>query len=491
MMEPSSFHSTSTSCSGDGSLMSFDNDDDETASLYDFLSDTGIESEYDSGLDTSYSDFSCSTAGTSLTSATDEKEDSNKEGCKDKGGLIYEKEATTDTNTTMKGTTYDEGMSFEPPTTFGIDSITDQMSGLSPPSLPRPSMSTLKTTPGADMDDDETGSIEVSADDTKGRTSIGSMFESLMSKPISSIGSIGTVASTFDFRDAFPPLPLTELSRQVTPNAVAAAQKFKNFCTHPPPIPESIPFKDGYENKTPSRTISQDTDDIAMDIEVETPAQGRKLPAATKPTAEDRTDNWPSPSPVVPPPPPPAITPPTPSRKQRSVNIPASAEACDSGVPPKAGLSPHKTSGKSKRRKRQNKKKRQRRTEPEVKKYVTISSKDVLMGRGGRSNHHDGNEAYRKRILDLQRTYKGLSRDEKTQMSKDVVKWVCRRGGKFLQKEGTGPTAKWYVVTSETARQKVSQALREDLTFEGRMAKKSRTTGFQEKQQEKVSSSVV
>ena len=117
-----------------------------------------------------------------------------------------------------------------------------------------------------------------------------------------------------------------------------------------------------------------------------------------------------------------------------------------------------------------------------------------------------GNEVYRKRILKLQKTYKTLSRDEKTQMSKDVVQWIYKRGGKFLQRDDTNKknpppvvpesgtaeeggdddvVSRWYVVTTETARQKVSQALREDHTLEGRMLKKSRTTSYKQTQSKK------
>jgi hypothetical protein len=81
---------------------------------------------------------------------------------------------------------------------------------------------------------------------------------------------------------------------------------------------------------------------------------------------------------------------------------------------------------------------------------------DVLLGRGGASNHHKGNTAYRKYILDMQPKYKLLDRDDKTALSENVVEWVHNRGGRFLKRECKG--LPWYVVTNETARQKVSQA---------------------------------
>mmetsp|Transcript_17532 Transcript_17532/g.43092 ORF Transcript_17532/g.43092 Transcript_17532/m.43092 type:complete len:121 (-) Transcript_17532:258-620(-) len=99
---------------------------------------------------------------------------------------------------------------------------------------------------------------------------------------------------------------------------------------------------------------------------------------------------------------------------------------------------------------------------------------DVLLGRGGGSNHHKGNIAYRKRILSLQPSYKNLDRDAKTGMSEEVVAWVQARKGRFLKRESK--SSPWYIVTDATARQKVSQALREDHTPEGRALKKSRTS---------------
>ncbi|KAL3926892.1 MAG: hypothetical protein SGBAC_013294 [Bacillariaceae sp.] len=119
--------------------------------------------------------------------------------------------------------------------------------------------------------------------------------------------------------------------------------------------------------------------------------------------------------------------------------------------------------------------KRIRRKEPAVRKYVAATDMDVLLGRGGGSNHHPGNIAYRRRILDLQPKYKTLDRDDKTTMSENVVKWLQEeRRGRFLKRESKA--SPWYIVTDATARQKVSQALREDHTLEGRALKKSRTS---------------
>jgi hypothetical protein len=111
---------------------------------------------------------------------------------------------------------------------------------------------------------------------------------------------------------------------------------------------------------------------------------------------------------------------------------------------------------------------------PEVKTPVQKTAFDVLMGRGGCSNHHTGNEAYRNRILQLQPVYKALVRKKKTDFSASVVSWVQDRGGRFLNRDTVG--GPWYVVPDAMARQKVSQALREDHSEQGRDAKKAKTT---------------
>mmetsp|Transcript_19731 Transcript_19731/g.36824 ORF Transcript_19731/g.36824 Transcript_19731/m.36824 type:complete len:485 (-) Transcript_19731:568-2022(-) len=129
-------------------------------------------------------------------------------------------------------------------------------------------------------------------------------------------------------------------------------------------------------------------------------------------------------------------------------------------------LTPKKPSASNKLRKRNRKK------DPELKIPVDITDRDVLLGRGGRSNHHPGNIEYRRRILDLQPVYKQLTREEKTPFSESVVSWVKDRGGRFLKEDKEQEF--FYQVTDKAAREKVSQALREDHTLAGRLAKKAK-----------------
>jgi len=108
---------------------------------------------------------------------------------------------------------------------------------------------------------------------------------------------------------------------------------------------------------------------------------------------------------------------------------------------------------------------------PLDKKYLEPTEKDVLMGRGGKSNHHPGNMRYRAEIARLQEHYKKTNdKDEKTNISERLVLGVQSYGGNFLEKDENG----WYIIDIVVARRKVSQALREDKDPEKRRAKRQR-----------------
>lgn len=113
---------------------------------------------------------------------------------------------------------------------------------------------------------------------------------------------------------------------------------------------------------------------------------------------------------------------------------------------------------------------------PEVKAYVTPMQNDVLLGRGGRSNHHPGNKRYREEVKNLRGWYLSIgdNKDEKTALSQLLVDYVHGYNGRFLEKDKNG----WYVVPNIVARRKASQALREDNDPEKRAAKRAR---FQQK----------
>ena len=99
--------------------------------------------------------------------------------------------------------------------------------------------------------------------------------------------------------------------------------------------------------------------------------------------------------------------------------------------------------------------------------YVEPKETDVLLGRGGRSNHNPGNQSYLKQVKAFRPRYISLgNNDQKTELSLAVVKFVHNKGGRFLKKDPGG----WYVVEDNEARKKASQALRDDDDPEKRAA---------------------
>jgi hypothetical protein len=118
-----------------------------------------------------------------------------------------------------------------------------------------------------------------------------------------------------------------------------------------------------------------------------------------------------------------------------------------------------------------------RRLRPQVITPVELREGDIICERGGRNTSHPGNQSYRQHIEDVVGTmhraslrgngvaYSDLSVREKTELSNAVVDWVHDRGGRFLTRDKLpGPAGNygpWYEVLRETARQKVSQYLRD------------------------------
>merc|ERR1712070_844285 len=112
--------------------------------------------------------------------------------------------------------------------------------------------------------------------------------------------------------------------------------------------------------------------------------------------------------------------------------------------------------------------------EPIIKEYVIPTDNDVLLGRGGRSNHHPGNKAYRDEVGNIRDSYRTSEKSHKTDLSQMLVNWVQQeRRGRFLKQDAS---KQWYVVTNIVARRKASQALREHMTKEEREAMKKQQT---------------
>ena len=81
------------------------------------------------------------------------------------------------------------------------------------------------------------------------------------------------------------------------------------------------------------------------------------------------------------------------------------------------------------------------------------------MGRGGRSNHHVGNERYRELIRNNRERYSELAKHEKIKLSRAIVGAVYDLGGRFL--EPTRYNGAYEVISNKRAVEKTSQCLRE------------------------------
>jgi len=91
---------------------------------------------------------------------------------------------------------------------------------------------------------------------------------------------------------------------------------------------------------------------------------------------------------------------------------------------------------------------------------VEVQTNDVLCGRGGGTNKHEGNREFRKIVADHQPAYLATERKkDKRIIAESIVNIVRSKGGRFLiRKSEKDP---WEQVQDERAREKASQALRE------------------------------
>lgn len=144
----------------------------------------------------------------------------------------------------------------------------------------------------------------------------------------------------------------------------------------------------------------------------------------------------------------------------------------DSGSMYKDDGSGEESSDESKLKK--NKPRRARQSyEPEQKVYVHVNDRDVLLGRGGRTNNHPGNKKYLQIKDEVQVRYLKADKNEKTAISQELVDIVHNWGGRFLKLDD-GTEDKWFEVPNIIARKKASQSLREINTADVRAAKRRR-----------------
>jgi hypothetical protein len=90
---------------------------------------------------------------------------------------------------------------------------------------------------------------------------------------------------------------------------------------------------------------------------------------------------------------------------------------------------------------------------------VQVQRHDVLLGRGGETNHHLGNIQYRQLVKASQPAYLAAKRRDKPRIAAAIVAVVRSRSGRFLKKHLGDHT--WRDVGNVRAREKTSQALRE------------------------------
>lgn len=86
---------------------------------------------------------------------------------------------------------------------------------------------------------------------------------------------------------------------------------------------------------------------------------------------------------------------------------------------------------------------------------------DILLGRGGKNNQHVGNEQLRSIARSHRNNYRMSTKKGKSHISREIVAFIRRMDppGRFLKKDGV--TGRWEDVEDDTAREKVSQVLRD------------------------------
>ena len=88
---------------------------------------------------------------------------------------------------------------------------------------------------------------------------------------------------------------------------------------------------------------------------------------------------------------------------------------------------------------------------------IEVNDDDVLLGRGGVTNFHPGNQKFRELVRRRQMEYMAAQKLKKAGIATSVMEEVFRSGGRFLMdKKGV-----WVEISHDKARAKTSQALRE------------------------------
>lgn len=95
---------------------------------------------------------------------------------------------------------------------------------------------------------------------------------------------------------------------------------------------------------------------------------------------------------------------------------------------------------------------------------TNIKPNDVLSGRGGATNSHSGNRAFRALVKRYQSKYLQAKKRDKPGVASVIVESIRRKGGRFLRRQSSrcGPgIVTWVDIGDARAREKTCQALRE------------------------------
>ena len=90
---------------------------------------------------------------------------------------------------------------------------------------------------------------------------------------------------------------------------------------------------------------------------------------------------------------------------------------------------------------------------------IIVNEKDVLLGRGGVTNSHCGNQHYRSLVRSRQKDYLKAAKLDKAGVAMEIVEEIIAIGGRFLVQDRHD--GQWVPVSIQKARDKTSQALRE------------------------------
>jgi hypothetical protein len=103
---------------------------------------------------------------------------------------------------------------------------------------------------------------------------------------------------------------------------------------------------------------------------------------------------------------------------------------------------------------------------PEVLTVITYCNSLVLSGRGGATNSHSGNRAFRTLVKQYQTQYLKAKKRDKPAVAAIVVEKIRATGGRFLRRHHvTSNGVVWVEIGDEKAREKTCQALRGTAEF--------------------------